>query len=82
VVERPSAAKLALEFAGRTILSRLILSRFSFVRPAVKGAPMFGLEGMVSKRRDRPYRPGRSPDWIKVKNPQHPAMQWVKEAFS
>jgi ATP-dependent DNA ligase len=42
----------------------------------------FGLEGMVSKRRDRPYRAGRSPDWIKVKNRQHPAMERVKEAFS
>jgi bifunctional non-homologous end joining protein LigD len=27
-----------------------------------------GLEGLVSKHRDRPYRAGRSPDWIKVKN--------------
>jgi ATP-dependent DNA ligase len=26
-----------------------------------------GLEGVVAKRRDRPYRSGRSPDWIKVK---------------
>ena len=25
------------------------------------------LEGIVSKRRDRPYRPGRSADWLKVK---------------
>ncbi|HJU18363.1 MAG TPA: DNA ligase D [Stellaceae bacterium] len=25
------------------------------------------LEGVVSKRRDRPYRPGRSGDWLKVK---------------
>jgi ATP-dependent DNA ligase len=31
-----------------------------------------GLEGIVSKRRDRPYRSGRSPDWIKVKNPTAP----------
>ena len=31
-------------------------------------ACLMGLEGMVSKRRDRPYRAGRSPDWIKVKN--------------
>jgi len=31
-----------------------------------------GLEGLVSKRRDRPYRSGRSPDWIKVKNRTHP----------
>jgi ATP-dependent DNA ligase len=42
----------------------------------------FGLEGLVSKRRDRPYRGGRSPDWIKVKNRSHPAMERVKEAFS
>jgi hypothetical protein len=26
------------------------------------------VEGLVSKRRDRPYRGGRSKDWIKVKN--------------
>ena len=39
----------------------------------------FGLEGLVSKRRDRPYRAGRSPDWIKVKNRSHPAMERVKE---
>jgi ATP-dependent DNA ligase len=32
-----------------------------------------GLEGIVSKRVDRPYRSGRSPDWIKVKNPDAPA---------
>ena len=32
-----------------------------------------GLEGIVSKRRDRPYRSGRSRDWIKVKNPAAPA---------
>jgi bifunctional non-homologous end joining protein LigD len=32
-----------------------------------------GLEGVVAKRRDRPYRSGRSLDWIKVKNPAAPA---------
>ena len=42
----------------------------------------FGLEGLVSKRRDRPYRAGRSPDWIKVKNRSHPALERVKESFS
>jgi bifunctional non-homologous end joining protein LigD len=31
------------------------------------------LEETVSKRRDRPYRSGRSPDWIKVKNAAAPA---------
>ena len=38
-----------------------------------------GLEGIVSKRRDAPYRSGRSPDWIKVKNPDAPAASRVME---
>jgi ATP-dependent DNA ligase len=42
----------------------------------------FGLEGLVSKRRDSAYRPGRSPSWIKVKNRSHPALNGVKESFS
>ena len=42
----------------------------------------FGLEGLVSKHKDRPYRAGRSPNWIKVKNRKHPAMERVKESFS
>jgi ATP-dependent DNA ligase len=27
------------------------------------------LEGIVSKRKDSTYRSGRSPDWLKMKNP-------------
>ena len=34
-----------------------------------------GLEGIVSKRRNSPYRSGRSPDWIKSKNPDAPALR-------
>jgi ATP-dependent DNA ligase len=34
-----------------------------------------GLEGIVSKRRDSPYRSGRSRDWIKSKNPNAPAVK-------
>jgi len=37
------------------------------------------LEGLVSKRADRPYRGGRSPHWIKVKNRTSPAMTRAKE---
>jgi bifunctional non-homologous end joining protein LigD len=33
-----------------------------------------GLEGIVSKRLTAPYRSGPSRDWIKVKNPNSPAM--------
>jgi bifunctional non-homologous end joining protein LigD len=29
-----------------------------------------GLEGIVSKRKDSMYRSGRSPDWLKMKNPE------------
>ena len=38
-----------------------------------------GLEGIVSKRKRSPYRSGRSPDWIKMKNPNAPAVKREKE---
>jgi bifunctional non-homologous end joining protein LigD len=38
-----------------------------------------GLEGIVSKRRDAPYRSGRCPDWVKVKNPNAPAATRIFE---
>ena len=34
-----------------------------------------GLEGIVSKRRNSPYRSGRSLDWIMSKNPAAPAVR-------
>src|SRR5581483_5724150 len=39
-----------------------------------------GLEGLVSKRSDRPYRGGPSKDWIKVKNRGHHAFDRVARA--
>ena len=33
-----------------------------------------GLEGIVSKRKGSTYRSGRSPDWLKMKNPAAPAV--------
>jgi bifunctional non-homologous end joining protein LigD len=39
-----------------------------------------GLEGVVSKRLSAPYRSGPSRDWIKVKNPDSPAMIRAREA--
>jgi bifunctional non-homologous end joining protein LigD len=47
-----------------------------------RAACNMGLEGLVSKRVNRPYRGGRSPDWVKVKNRKHPAMERVKDAFA
>jgi bifunctional non-homologous end joining protein LigD len=65
--------------AARTPTRRLLLSDFEQgeVGPDVfRKACEFGLEGLVSKRSDRPYRGGRSKDWIKVKNRTTPP--WVE----
>jgi bifunctional non-homologous end joining protein LigD len=37
-------------------------------------ARRMGLEGIVSKKLSAPYRSGRSTDWLKIKNPDAPAM--------
>jgi bifunctional non-homologous end joining protein LigD len=42
-------------------------------------ARRMGLEGIVSKRLDAPYRSGRSGDWIKTKNPDSPAAKRFQE---
>jgi len=46
-----------------------------------RAACRMGLEGMVSKRADRPYRAGRCNHWIKVKNRKHPAYRRVQDQF-
>jgi ATP-dependent DNA ligase len=33
------------------------------------------LRGVVSKRKGSPYRSGRSPDWLKMKKPDAPAVK-------
>jgi ATP-dependent DNA ligase len=38
-----------------------------------------GLEGIVSKRRDLPYRYGRCRSWVKVKNPASPAVLRIQD---
>lgn len=44
-------------------------------------ACLMGLEGIVSKHRDRTYRSGRTDAWRKAKNRQHPAMRRVADQF-
>jgi len=72
----------------KTNLARLLARRPDgiFVAPFEQGeigpelfraACDMGLEGLVSKRRDRPYQAGRSTHWVKVKNRMHPAMERV-----
>jgi hypothetical protein len=76
----------------KTSLERLLARRPEgiFVNPFERGeigpdlfrvACNMGLEGLVSKRRDRPYQAGRSKHWVKVKNRKHPAMDRVMESF-
>jgi ATP-dependent DNA ligase len=65
----------------KTSLERLLARRPEgvFVNPFERGeigpdlfraACDMGLEGLVSKRRDRPYQAGRSKHWIKIKEPE------------
>jgi bifunctional non-homologous end joining protein LigD len=77
----------------KTNLDRLLRGRPDgiFINPFESGAigpDLFraacdmGLEGLVSKRADRPYRGGRSPHWVKVKNRNHHSFDRVREAMS
>jgi len=36
-------------------------------------------KGIVSKRKDSTYRSGRSPDWLKMKNSDAPAVKCEEE---
>ena len=40
-----------------------------------RAACQLGCEGIVSKRRGSTYRRGRSPLWLKIKNPNAPAVK-------
>jgi bifunctional non-homologous end joining protein LigD len=44
-----------------------------------KHACQFGCEGIVSKRLGSPYRAGRSAHWLKIKNPDAPAVRRLEE---
>jgi bifunctional non-homologous end joining protein LigD len=49
-----------------------------FIEPGdvvFKHACALGCEGIVSKRRGSRYCSGRSPDWLKLKNPEAPAVK-------
>jgi bifunctional non-homologous end joining protein LigD len=45
-----------------------------FAQPASSG-----LEGIVSKRRDLPYRSGRCKAWVKIKNPASAAVLRIQD---
>jgi len=47
-----------------------------------RAACRMGFEGLISKRRDRPYQAGRTKHWVKVKNRDHPAMVRVMDSVA
>jgi len=57
---RPALASSSTEGDGPTVFAH---------------ACKLGLEGIVSKRKDSAYRSGRSPDWLKMKNANAPAVK-------
>jgi len=74
----------------KTNLARLLTRRPDgiFVAPFEQGeigpdlfraACRMGLEGLVSKRRDRAYRGGRCNHWIKINNPNSPTVRRAAE---
>ena len=48
-------------------------------RDLFRVACTMGLEGMVSKHRDRAYTPGKCRHWVKTKNPAHPPYGRVRD---
>lgn len=78
-------------FQRKEKLGKLLRGRSEgiFVAPFEQGeigpglfeaACRMGLEGLVSKHRERRYRP-RTCDWVKVKNRAHPAFTRVMDQF-
>jgi bifunctional non-homologous end joining protein LigD len=59
----------------KTNLDRLLARRPEIGPDLFRAACDMGLEGLVSKRRDRPYQAGRSKPRLKIKNRTHPAME-------
>jgi bifunctional non-homologous end joining protein LigD len=76
--QRRNALAQLLDRSGRGI-------RLSEHLEGTEGAAVFrhacamGLEGIVAKRRNRPYRSDRCADWVKVRNPEAPAATRIME---
>ena len=81
----PNSIMLSKPFAPAqliTAVSQLLKQRAADnVKPPdlFRAACNMGLEGLVSKRKDCPYRAGSSPHWVKVKNRKHPAMNRARD---
>ena len=90
------AGELVSERDGKDVVMQSLLRRFDprlepialpILWPDVAHVCKLGFEGIVSKRKDSVYRSGRSPDWLKMKNPDAPAVtreaeeEWGKKKW-
>jgi bifunctional non-homologous end joining protein LigD len=67
---------LLVELLDRSHLSLVLNEHFEEDGAAVyRAACQLGCEGIVSKRLGSSYRSGRSPHWVKVKNPKAPVVK-------
>lgn len=77
------ARKVKLELLLKNRRQGIFLAQFERgeIGPGLfEAACRMGLEGLVSKHRERRYRP-RTCDWVKVKNRKHPAYGRVLDQF-
>ena len=77
-VRKARLAKLLARQRGGIVINEHVEADGAAVFAA---ACRMGLEGIVSKRVDAPYRSGRSRDWIKAKNPDCPAVRRTREGW-
>ena len=68
-------AKLSIKFQSRNGVRLNEHLAHDYGLTVFQHASKMGLEGIVSKRLGSRYRSGRSPDWLKFKNPDAPAVR-------
>src|SRR5256885_11810062 len=67
LIERKERLKLLLEAKGKAKLIRYVEHFDEDGETVLKSAQQMLLEGIISKKRDAPYRSGRSENWTKAK---------------
>jgi hypothetical protein len=74
---RPEPSRTASAGSSDWSDARIALNE-TYREEIFKHAVALGCEGIVSKRLGSPYRAGRSAHWLKIKNPEAPAVGRAK----
>jgi bifunctional non-homologous end joining protein LigD len=77
MLQRPATLEMMLANAGPGIRFNEHIEGEG--ETVFRHACKLGLEGIVSKRKGSLYRSGRSPDWLKMKNANAPAVKREEE---